>query len=93
MPPLRDEIAELLRQIQRNQEKALASQEKALLAHEKQLALTQSELERSQQRIKESVELQRLAVDRQAQVRNIVLPLIVLLLFLIGYLSVKYRMF
>ena len=42
-----DEIAELLRQIQRNQEKALASQEKALLAHEKQLALTQSELERS----------------------------------------------
>jgi hypothetical protein len=88
-----DEIAELLRQIQRNQEKALASQEKALLAHEKQLALTQSELERSQQRIKESVELQRLAVDRQAQVRNIVLPLIVLLLFLIGYLIVKYRMF
>ena len=88
-----DEIAELLRQIQRNQEKALASQEKALLAHEKQLAVTQSELERSQQRIKESVELQRLAVDRQAQVRNIVLPLIVLLLFLIGYLIVKYRMF
>ena len=88
-----DEIAELLRQIQRNQEKALASQEKALLAHEKQLALTQSELERSQQRIKESVELQRLAVDRQAQVRNIGLPLIVLLLFLIGYLIVKYRMF
>ena len=81
-----DELAELLRQIQRNQEKAL-------LAHEKQLALTQSELERSQQRIKESVELQRLAVDRQAQVRNIVLPLIVLLLFLIGYLIVKYRMF
>ena len=88
-----DDIAELLRRIERNQEKGLDAQEKALQAHEKQLALAQAELERSKQSIDESIKLQRVAVARQAQVRNIALPLIVVVLILLGYLMVKYRMF
>lgn len=88
-----DEITALLGRIERNQEKALEAQETAIRTHEKQLALTQAELDRSKQRIDQSIELQRLAVARQAQVRNIALPLIVVLLLLIGYLMVKYRIF
>jgi hypothetical protein len=88
-----DALTEQLGRIERNQERALAAQEKAIQAQEKQLALAQAELERSKQRISESVQLQRLAVTRQAQVRNIALPLIVVLLLLIGYLMFKYRMF
>jgi hypothetical protein len=80
------EIIELLRQIERNQERALQAQEK-------HLALAQAQLERSGQNIKESIELQRVAVARQAQVRNIALPLIVVLLLLLAYLLVKWRVF
>ena len=87
----RDEITDLLRRIEQNQQKSLEAQEKVLQAHEKQLA--QAELERSSRRVGESIELQRLAVARQAQVRNIAVPLIVVVLFLIGYLMVKYRIF
>ena len=55
------------------------------------LALAQAQLERSSRNIDESVELQRVAVARQAQVRNVALPLIVALLALLGYLLVKWR--
>ena len=79
----------LLGRIERNQERALEAQERALRAQEKHLALAQAELERS----KASIALQRVAVARQAQVRNIAVPLIVALLLLIGYLMVKYRIF
>jgi len=88
-----NEIADMLRRIEQNQQKALEAQEKALQAHEKQLALAQAELERSSRRVGESIELQRLAVARAAQVRNIALTLIVVLIMLIGYLMVKYRIF
>ena len=89
----RDEITDLLRRIEQNQQKSLEAQEKALQAHEKHLALAQAELERSSRRVGESIELQRLAAARQAQVRNLAVPLIVVVLFLIGYLMVKYRIF
>ena len=79
-----DQIIELLKRIEQNQEKALQAQEK-------HLALAQAQLERSSRNIDESVELQRVAVARQAQVRNIALPLIVVLLALLGYLLVKWR--
>ena len=80
----RDEMVELLRRIEQNQEKALHAQEK-------HLALAQAQLERSNQRVNESIDLQRLAVARQAQVRNIAFPLILVLLLLLGYLLVKWR--
>ena len=80
------QIIELLKRIEQNQERALQAQEK-------HLALAQAELERSSQNISESIELQRVAIARQAQVRNIVLPLILVLLLLLAYLLVKWRMF
>lgn len=88
-----DEVTALLGRIERNQERALEAQERALRAQEKHLALAQAELERSKASIHESIALQRVAVARQAQVRNIAVPLIVALLLLIGYLMVKYRIF
>jgi hypothetical protein len=81
-----DQIIELLKRIEQNQEKALQAQEK-------HLALAQAQLERSNRTIKENIDLQRVAVARQAQVRNIALPLILILLLLLGYLLVKWRVF
>ena len=80
------EIIELLKRIEQNQEKALQAQEK-------HLALAQAQLERSNQSINESIDLQRVAVARQTQVRNIALPLILILLLLLGYLLIKWRVF
>jgi len=81
-----DQIIELLKRIEQNQERAL-------LAQEKHLALAQAQLERSNKSIGESIELQRVSVKRQAEVRNIALPLILVLLLLLGYLLVKWRVF
>jgi hypothetical protein len=81
----RDEIIEQLKRIEQNQLKALEAQEK-------HLALAQAQLERSNQSIREGLELQRVAVARQTQVRNIALPLIVVLMLLIAYLLIKWRM-
>ena len=79
-----DEIIEALKRIEQNQEKALQAQERLL-------ALAEAQLERSRQSIGESIELQRVSVARQAQVRNIALPLILVLLVLLGYLLIKWR--
>jgi len=79
-----DQIIELLKRIEQNQEAALQTQKE-------HLALAQAQLERSNQRVNESIELQRVAVARQAEVRNIALPLILVLLLLLGYLLVKWR--
>ena len=81
-----DEIIDLLKRIEQNQEKALQAQEK-------HLALAQAQLERSGKNITESIELQRVAVARAAQLRNIALPLILVLLALLVYLLIKWRMF
>jgi len=78
-----EEIIELLRQIEQNQRKALEAQEE-------HLALAKAQLERSNQTIQESIDLQRLAVARQAQARNVGLPVILVLLFLLVYLMVKW---
>jgi hypothetical protein len=80
-----DQILELLRRIEQNQAKALQAQEQ-------HLALAQAQLERSSKTIGESIELQRVTVARQAQIRNIALPLIAVLLLLLGYLLFKWRM-
>jgi hypothetical protein len=77
-------IIELLERIEQNQLKALQAQEK-------HVSIAQAQLERSNQNIQESLTLQREAVARQAQVRNIALPLIVVLMLLLGYLLVKWR--
>ncbi|TFY98436.1 hypothetical protein [Ramlibacter rhizophilus] len=81
-PELR--MIELLSRIEDNQRQALALQQE-------HLQIAQRQLERSNRSVEESIELQRVAVSRQAQVTRFVLPLIVLLVFLLVYLVVKWR--
>lgn len=80
------EIVEFLRRIEANQQQALAAQQE-------QLALVRSQMERSERTIAESVGLQRIAVARQSQLRNFVLPVVLLLVALLVYLLVRWRMF
>lgn len=74
-----DEIVELLKRIEANQERALAAQQE-------HLAVAREQLERSARRLEESMELQRKAVRSQGQIRNFALPVIVLLVILLIYL-------
>jgi len=79
-----DKIISLLTSMEENQRKALEAQEK-------HLALAQAQLDRSNQTIQESIELQRVAVARQRQALWLVLPLVGVLLLLLAYLLLKYR--
>lgn len=79
-----DEILEALKRIEANQRKALETQEQ-------HLTLAKAQLERSERTVNESVALQKLAVARQATVTRIALPLIVVLIVLLGYLLVRWR--
>jgi hypothetical protein len=80
------ELIALLRRIEQNQQRGLEVQQE-------QLALAKAQFDRSNERIEESLDLQRVAVRRQEQVRNIALPLVLVLLFLLGYLLVRWRVF
>jgi len=77
-------VISLLTRIEENQRKALEAQEK-------HLALAQAQLDRSDQTIQESIELQRTAVARQKQALWVVLPLVGVLVLLLVYLLVRYR--
>lgn len=79
------EIVELLRQIESNQRQALAAQQE-------QVALVRAQMERSERTIAESMTLQKVAVARQSQIRNLTLPLVGLLLGLLVWLLVRWRM-
>ena len=81
-----DRIIDLLTRIEENQRKGLETQQ-----HHLQIA--QAQLDRSNKTIQESIELQRTAVARQAQLTKLVLPLIAVLFVLLVYLLVKYRIF
>ena len=75
---------ELLARIDENQRKALEMQQQ-------HLQIAQAQLDRSNKTIQESLELQRVAVSRQAQITRFVVPLILGLLALLGYLLVKWH--
>ena len=79
-----DRILQVLGRIEENQRKALETQQQ-------HLQIAQAQLDRSNKTIQESIELQRTAVARQGHVTKIVLPLIAVLLALLAYLLVKYR--
>jgi VIT1/CCC1 family predicted Fe2+/Mn2+ transporter len=81
-----DRIIELLTRIEENQRKALETQRQ-------HVQIAQAQLDRSNNTIQESIELQRTAVARQAQIAKFVLPLIGALLVLLAYLLIKYRIF
>jgi hypothetical protein len=80
-----DEVIASLKRMEENQVKAL-------LAQEQQIGFARAQLERSEKAVSESLALQRLASARQAQIRNVALPLILVLLALLGYLLIKWRM-
>ena len=79
-----EQMTSLLRRIEENQRKALEAQEK-------HLALAQAQLDRSNKTIQESIELQCTAVARQKQALWVVLPLVGVLLLLLVYLLIRYR--
>ena len=78
------EMVELLRRIDSNQRQALAAQQEYL-------ALARAQFERSERTINESVALQRTAVARQTQIRNVALPVVGLLVVLLVWLLFKWR--
>lgn len=79
-----DRIIELLELIEENQRRGLEAQQQ-------HLQIARDQLERSNKTVQESVELQRAAVSRQAQIIRFVIPLIVILLLLLTYLLVRWR--
>ena len=83
-----------------NDERALAllarieeNQRKALEISQQHLALAQAQLERSNQSIQESLQLQRVAVQRQSLITKFVLPVVVALILLLAWLLFKWRIF
>ena len=78
------EMIELLRRIEANQREAIAAQQE-------HLALARAQFERSERTINESVELQRVAVARQSQIRNLTLPVVGLLVVLLVWLLFRWR--
>ena len=79
------EMIDLLRRIEANQREAIAAQQE-------HLALARAQFERSERTINESVELQRVAVARQSQIRNLTLPIVGLLVVLLVWLLFRWRM-
>ncbi len=79
-----DRILELLGRIEENQRKALEAQQQ-------HIQIAQAQLDRSNKTIQESIELQRTAVARQGQALKFIIPLVAVLVVLLGYLMIKYR--
>jgi len=79
-----DKLFDLLTRIEENQRKALDAQQQ-------HLQIAQAQLERSNKSVQESLELQRVAVTRQGQITKFVVPLILVLILLIAYLLIKWR--
>lgn len=78
-----DEISSLLKQIEANQRAALETQQQ-------HLELAKAQLDRSNQTVQESIELQRTAVTRQAQLSKILLPIVGVMLLLLVYLLFRW---
>jgi hypothetical protein len=79
-----ERIIELLTRVEQNQRKVLEAQQQ-------HLQIAQAQLDRSNKTIEESIQLQRTAVARQVQVIRFALPLVVVLIGLIVYLMLKWR--
>lgn len=79
-----DRVIELLERIEANQREALEVQQR-------QLQIAQEQQERSNKTIQQSIELQRVAVARQAKISRYLVPLIGILLALLIYLLFKWR--
>jgi len=79
-----DVIAQLLTDLRDGQREALARQRK-------HLELARTEAERMRRTAEESVALQLTAIERMKRVSRIVVPIIVVLIGQVVWLTVKYR--
>jgi signal transduction histidine kinase len=79
-----DDIVQLLTEIRDGQREALNRQRE-------HVELAREQAERMRRTADESLAIQRTAVDRVKRVGRIVLPLIIALIALVGWLIVKYR--
>lgn len=78
-----EEALTLLRQIERNQQRALGMQAE-------QLALVRDQMERTEARVQESIALQKVAVAKQSKALNVLMPIIVVALVYVGYLMFRH---
>lgn len=78
-----DEALALLRQIERNQQRALEMQAE-------QVALVRDQMERTEARVQESIALQKVAVAKQSKALNVLMPIIVVALAYVGYLMLRH---
>lgn len=74
-----EEVIAILRRIEQNQLKALQVQSE-------QLAQSKAQIEKTEARVQESIELQKIAVSRQAKALNVVVPILLLAMLYVAYL-------
>lgn len=78
-----EEALNLLRQIERNQQRGLELQAE-------QVAMVRDQMARTEARVQESIALQKVAVSKQAKALNVLMPIIVVALVYVGYIMFKH---
>ncbi len=74
-----EEVVAILKRMEQNQLKALQVQSE-------QLAQSKAQIEKTEARVQESIELQKIAVSRQARALNLVVPILLLAMLYVAYL-------
>lgn len=88
-----EEILETLKRMREAQAEMLARQEQALAKQDEALQFLKQQAERTNKVSVESVALQRQAVERAKRIGYVAIPGILICIFLIVYLVVRYRIF
>ncbi|MDI3512744.1 MAG: hypothetical protein PWQ61_3511 [Betaproteobacteria bacterium] len=78
-----EEALNLLRQIERNQQRGLELQAE-------QVAMVRDQMARTEARVQESIALQKVAVAKQSKALNVLMPIIVVALAYVGYLMFRH---
>lgn len=78
-----EEALNLLRQIERNQQRGLELQAE-------QVAMVRDQMARTEARVQESIALQKVAVAKQSKALNVLMPIIVVALVYVGYLMFRH---
>jgi hypothetical protein len=78
-----EEALNLLRQIERNQQRGLEMQAE-------QVEMVREQMTRTEARVQESIALQKLAVAKQSKALNVLMPIIVVALAYVGYLMLRH---
>lgn len=78
-----EEALNLLRQIERNQQRGLELQAE-------QVAMVRDQMVRTEARVQESIALQKVAVSKQSKALNVLMPIIVVALVYVGYIMFRH---